>query len=97
MAKKVIRLTETEFREFVMEAASQVLQEHEGFTFGRIPNDSLEARNDLANNIITKKVGRKVNPNDSTQRLDKAKELDKRIYDSETQRYRVYVHWNKSI
>lgn len=87
MAKKVIRLTETEFREFVMEAASQVLQEHEGFIYGRISNDSLEARNDLTNNIITKKVGRKVNPNDSTQRLDKAKELDKR-----TREYMIQKH-----
>lgn len=92
MGKRVIRLTESEFRDFVFEATKQVLQEYDGFTYGRISNGSLAARNGLVNNVVTKKVGRKVDPNDPTKRTDeplrtinnieklaKAKELDKNI------------------
>ena len=100
MGKKVIRLTESEFRDFVIEATKQVLQEYDGFTYGRISNGSLAARNDILNNIITKKVGTKVDPTNpekrlneplrdinNIERLGKAKQLDQDIRNDIVRQY----------
>ena len=100
MGKKIIHLTESEFMNLILEATKQVIQEYDGFTYGRISNGSLSARNDIINGVFSKEVGTKVDPSDpkkrtssplrtvnSYERLAKAKQLDKDIRDDIVKQY----------
>jgi len=101
MRKRVIQLSESEFMNLILEATKQVIQEFDGFTYGRISNGSLAARNDIRNGVFSKDVGTKVNPTDSTkrlstplrtiqsyERLSKAKQLDIEIRNDIVNQYK---------
>ena len=67
---KIVRLSETEFRNVILEATKQVLPEYDGFTYGREANGSLAARTDIENGVFSKEIGRRVNPNDTSKRSE---------------------------
>lgn len=101
MGKRIIHLTEAEFSQIVLEATKQVIQEYDGFTYGRISNGSLVARKDISNGVFSKDVGTSVDPADPTkrtskplrnvnsyERLSKAKNLDKKVRDDIVEHYK---------
>lgn len=59
MAKKVIRLTESELHNIILEATNDVLKEIDGKTYSRVHNATMQAQQDLINNIPLSPQGRK--------------------------------------
>ena len=58
MAKKVIRLTEEELHNLIAEATNKVLLEIDGKTYSRVHNVTMQAQQDLLNNIPNSPQGR---------------------------------------
>lgn len=56
MAKKVIRLTEDEFRSMINEAVAQALKEMDGKTAMRVPNASTNAQNEIQMGNDTRQI-----------------------------------------
>ena len=58
MAKKIVRLTESELRNLIQEATAEVLSEIDGRTYSRVHNATMQAQKDLVNNIPMSPQGR---------------------------------------
>lgn len=77
MAKKIVRLTESELYSLIEEATNQALMEIDGKTYSRVHNATMQAQQDLLNNIPNSPQGR---PNMSV--IVRGIDLDPRAADS---------------
>ena len=77
MAKKVIRLTKEELHNLITEATNQVLMEIDGKTYSRVHNSTIQAQQDLLNNIPNSPQGRS-----NMDVIERGIDLDPRAADS---------------
>lgn len=77
MAKKVIRLTKEELHNLITEATNQALLEIDGKTYSRVHNATIQAQQDLLNNIPNSPQGRS-----NMDVIERGIDLDPRAADS---------------